>query len=310
MIAKTYENKNAQPRIGQGLDMFNKRFSLYGASLAKNLFISLVMAISFSPVKSFAEGAATGLATSVVGMATTNIIMNEIAAKEFLDGCKGGVAWGCVAAGLALVTVIQMAESSDSASNTKKEFSAGGGDFDVDRNNDSGGGGGGPGGGGPEAAAAYSKAKKELDNLAKNHNLKFDPKNNTLTDPKGKKHNIAALGSGKAMLDAGLITPEQAAELDAELKKMQDKAKVIAVGIASGGGGGGGSTRATASYKYEDPYANMYGNAGERANAPRTSGLTRTLASGESIGAQTDNIFEMVHRRYQQKVEEKIFVGQ
>jgi hypothetical protein len=135
-------------------------------------------------------------------------------------------------------------------------------------------------------------------------------KDGTITTPKGKI-SIGALASGKSMHEAGLISADEIAAYDKKNKDLSDKFKVVSVGVSGGGGGGSGGSYKSASYSYDDPYKNLYGNmGGEKPNAPRTSGLTRTLASGESIGSQSDNIFEMIRRRYQQKSEEKIFVGQ
>jgi hypothetical protein len=141
----------------------------------------------------------------------------------------------------------------------------------------------------------------------------FDPKTDTVTTPKGK-FPTKAFASGAAMADAGLISPDQVGAIDAALKDLaKDKYRVVSMGVGGGGGGGGGSSYSSPKIVYEDPYA-AYGALGagadgDKPNAPKTEGLTRTLASGESIGSSVDDIFKMVTRRYQVKASENTFVG-
>jgi hypothetical protein len=163
----------------------------------------------------------------------------------------------------------------------------------------------------PEGVRDVESLRSELAKRQK-ENERFGYKVNkdgTITTPKGKI-SIGALASGKSMHDAGLISADEIAVYDKKNKDLADKFKITSISVGGGGGGSGGAYKSS-SYSYDDPYKNLYGNmGGEKPNAPRTSGLTRTLASGESIGSQSDNIFEMIRRRYQQKSEEKIFVGQ
>lgn len=140
---------------------------------------------------------------------------------------------------------------------------------------------------------------------------KFDPKKNTLTDPSGKAHNVASIGSLQGMVDAGLMKPEDIPEAEKAIAAAADKYKVVPVGLAGGGGGGlGGAGSRAGSSSFDDPYAAYLKQLAGKPQDPKTAGLTRSLASGEVIGASTDNIFEMVHRTYRRKAEEKIFIGQ
>ena len=115
------------------------------------------------------------------------------------------------------------------------------------------------------------------------------------------------LSSGDKMAKAGFLTPGEGLAYDEALKKLsKDGPRVSSVSTSGGGGAGGGGGVAMPDFNLDEAYKNMFGK--EKPNAPKTKGLTRSLASGESIGAKTDNIFEMISRRYEQKKQEKIFV--
>lgn len=133
----------------------------------------------------------------------------------------------------------------------------------------------------------------------------IDTKAGTVATSKGTVP-LSSLNSGKAIADAGFADPSQVGAIDAQLKKM-DAFKMPVLNASAGGGGGGSSSRSASSEKYEMPSFNF----GEKENprAPATAGLVK-LANGEPIGTASDNIFNMLHTRYQKKVAEKIFVGQ
>lgn len=146
-------------------------------------------------------------------------------------------------------------------------------------------------------ASNLDKLKKAAPNI--------DTTKGTVTTGKGT-FSTAGLNSGSAMADAGIISADQIATADALIKK-NDSFKMPVLNSSAGGGGGGSSARAVASEKYEMPNFNF----GEKENprAPATAGLVK-LANGEPIGTASDNIFNMLHNRYQKKVAEKMFVGQ
>ncbi len=135
---------------------------------------------------------------------------------------------------------------------------------------------------------------------------KIDLAKGTVETPKGKVP-LSSLGSGAAMAKAGLADPSQIAEIDAQLKKMNDF-KIPSMS-GSTGGGGGGSGGSGKSAQYAMPSFEMPHEPGEKLAAPVAAGLVK-LANGEPIGTASDNIFNMIHNRYQKKVQEKIFVGQ
>jgi hypothetical protein len=165
--------------------------------------------------------------------------------------------------------------------------------------------------------------KNELDNLGINNDkdltnamndiIKNAEKNGVKLNKDGsvttKKGTVpaGAFASSASLAETGMFTAEELATFDKNKKMIENKFKTA--GINPGAGGAGGGTSTAYKYSYEGGEGN-YRYGGGSGNAPRTEGLTRTLASGDRIGSSTDNIFEMVHRNYRLKSEEKIFVGQ
>lgn len=118
---------------------------------------------------------------------------------------------------------------------------------------------------------------------------------------------LSSLASGAAMAKAGLASPEDIAAIDAQLKKSEGFKMPAMTASTGGGGGGGGSSSKSAEYKM--PSFEMPRDPASAPAAPVAAGLVK-LANGEPIGTASDNIFNMLHNRYQQKVKERMFVGQ
>lgn len=265
----------------------------------KNYFLSILIILVSTQAN--AQGASGSAALTGVMGAGAAAVSGAMGYKE-LDQCKPGNYIACVMAAGLFLQAGASAYSATQAFKTQKSVSGGAGP-DA----------GGDWGASPEvwgnygSEAGFNAALDQGIKTLENKGYKIDKKNQTFTTPDGKKSPLSALSSPKAMLNAGLIKPEDMPEAEAIAKKIADKLKVVSVGLAGGGAGGGGGK--STSYVYEDPYASLYKSAKEKPNGPRTAGLTRVLASGESIGAQTDNIFNMIRRRYEQKKQDNIFVG-
>jgi hypothetical protein len=264
------------------------------------LFLLLLLCLNVH-AESIATQAGRTLAGAGVGIAG-NMAMYKVFAAECAS--KFG-AWACPLAAMSIMQVGALVTSGGESTNTKKTVTAGGSNF-----NDGFGSGSNPGetpGTTPEETELQLEVNSAITKLAKN-GYSVNPKTGIVTTPKGKFPS-AAFTNGQTMADAGLISRDQVSDVDIMINKaLKDSYKVVSIGIASGGGGGSRSGQASV-YQYEDPYKSLYGSR-EKPKDPRTAGLTRSLASGDSIGAGTDNLFEMIKRRYQKKSEEKIFVGQ
>lgn len=135
--------------------------------------------------------------------------------------------------------------------------------------------------------------------------FEVDPKTGAIKTPKGTAPGSAA-ASGAGLAAAGLIDEAQIEEYDKMLKKVQSGIGVVSM---PGGGGGGGrsSGRSASAYNYESDFALNFGSAGRAPAAAKTKGLSKDFG-GTPIGTSTDNIFDMLHRNYQDKVRKNLFV--
>lgn len=243
------------------------------------------------------QSAGSDLAKNIGTAGVMMAVMDADLAKKFATPCGTGAAKYCAMAAACVVQTGLMLAFSGGAGDTAVNMGSGDcpGCGATDPN-----GGFDPG----KLATINSNitdAKKKLE--TKGYSIAKD--NKSFTTPDGKSHGIGALASGEAMLQEGLIGPEDVALVNKEMNDMNSKMKA-ALNNASGAGGGGYTAPTKSDFKYDstDPYAALYG---QKPGDPKTKGLTRTLASGESIGSQTDNIFEMVSRCYERKNSQKIF---
>lgn len=131
----------------------------------------------------------------------------------------------------------------------------------------------------------------------------FDPATDTITTPEG---NIpyGAMSSAEGMAALGYSAEEIQAKMKAQADAVSDMEAQLAkfAGDGEGGGGGGGS----GSGSIEIPELPSYdptgrGVADMLGRAPASDRQLTRLYAGESIGVASDNIFEMISRRYMKK---------
>lgn len=233
----------------------------------------------------------------VVGQGTAVIATNAVTAKGLSAQCSANQL-ACIMAGLSIAQMATSLISTKSSAAAAKSVLSPAEYASTDFGN-------GLTGAGVDKAIGYGEGAlaSATDTLKKNAPY-IDPAAGTVKTSKGTVP-LSSLSSGKAIVDAGFADQSQIGAIDAQLKKM-DAFKMPVLNASAGGGGGGSSAR-SASEKYEMPNFNF----GEKENprAPATAGLVK-LANGEPIGTASDNIFNMLHNRYQKKVAEKMFVGQ
>jgi len=173
------------------------------------------------------------------------------------------------------------------------------------------GSGSAPGAGGPSGAAGVNTtgstppgggfgnlppAIQQAVNQLNQQGYSINPGASTVTTPTGT-YPMSAFSSGANLAAIGAITPDQAAALDQAIKNALDQYKVSTMAIANKGGAGGGVIiQKDAKGKPIVPQ-----KPAMVINDPRRNGMKRMLASGETIGAQTDDIFRMITSRYQQR---------
>jgi hypothetical protein len=292
--------------------------------------MNLLMATFALFASSFAVHAANDLST---GTQTNARQSNQEAAKETSSGAGMAMAANVAVAGMMAVPCFKPPPDMMACAMMAMSLAQAGADSgakDAANNTFDGFNNGGPGGGGgsptttprdefgpftPDLAkmnildrqGLYRFNKEQTDKL-KSMGVKYDPKDGTVTVPGGKKFSAGNFASAKAMADAG-ASPEFIDQVSKMNKEIADKFRVSSIGLAGGGGGGGsgGSQRYPASYN--DPFAALYGMNREKPKDAQTSGLSRQLASGESIGTKTDSIFEMISRSYKRKTQENVFVS-
>lgn len=160
---------------------------------------------------------------------------------------------------------------------------------------------------GPDGLAALKKAE--------DLGFKFDANKGVVTDPDGKEIPFASINSGSAAgsgasgftsgnLDAGKKYANKLA------KEAADKYSVGTMGFAGAGGGGGGS-HAGAAGAANDPFSDYLKSLNKKKKPSRkpasVAGMKKPFGS-DVIGVRADNIFEMIHRRYKQKRDNKEFI--
>ena len=136
----------------------------------------------------------------------------------------------------------------------------------------------------------------------------MSPDGQTITGPDGKKTNMSTFSSPQSMAAAGFSSSDIKSMQDTVAQataKAQDKIKGISMAVEGGaggggamggpmGGGGGGGAGGYGAYG-----ARFGAGAGGAGKQPKVSGLSKKLGT-DNIGMAGDDIFEMVHVRYQQ----------
>jgi hypothetical protein len=157
-----------------------------------------------------------------------------------------------------------------------------------------------------------------LKELEKN-GYKVNPTAGTVTTPKGV-FPTSAFSSADSMAAAGMDPSQVAAArkgLEALNKELAEKygagPSVVAMGVGGAGGGGSGveSGEGGAAASGSDPMAAYLASLKNKLNQKRdpasVAGMQKMLG-GEPIGVKMDNIFEMIHRRYQKKRKANVFI--
>lgn len=290
----------------------NIKFSIKSSFLILNVFIFLNTQLFFES----AQGAAAPAAGTAAGLLAGAQAASASLGSALMSICAPPNVLPCILAALSFLQSKEHGKAKRAAATTRADFQSSGGYDDSNAGYDDFSSPDSPFApfksdleklGIKDEAGLYRFNNDQLALLEKK-GIKINDKDGTISAPGGKTFPLSAFASAKSMQDAGMPIGEINA-IEKIAKTVTDKYKVSSVGLAGGGGGGGGS----ASYgnsnsdSYKDPYDLL--GLREKPQAARTAGLSRTLASGESIGTQTDSIFEMVSRRYQKKNDENIFVG-
>ncbi len=163
----------------------------------------------------------------------------------------------------------------------------------------------------------------------------IDPESGTVTGPDGttvstKDINLEdATQLASTMSEAGVSTGSSgsmssalkklnasAAELQKAQKQVESEASVSKRQLASAGAGGysqggsNGSGLKDGEGDANDLLASLMKKRNGKKGAVEVAGKSVVVGNGERIGVKMDNIFDMLHRRYQKKVQQGIFIEQ
>lgn len=265
----------------------------------------LVLLISLGTY-STAHGGNSSSASKAMQLASMAVVVNAATGEKLMGKCPlPGGSWACPLAAMSFAQVASTGSSASSAGDVSSAFdySNGFSGFDEMGTVTYDGKTYTP----QDLAKLQTSAKENLDKL-KSQGYSVDPATGEVTTPGGSAP-ASSMGSGAAMAAAGLIDESMIDEYDDQIKKIQNqKIDVVSMGTSGGGGGGARSGARTykSSYDDYDPYAALRAMQRKPASA-KTQGLTKNFG-GDPVGISTDNIFDMLHRNYQKKVQAREFV--
>jgi hypothetical protein len=159
-----------------------------------------------------------------------------------------------------------------------------------------------------------SKAKKAVDAL-KDAGIEIDFDKQTVSGgPFGEDtpvSDLAAMGGsgGGAKLGSSAEDKKMAALMTSKINGYNKKSRK-ALSLALGGGGGGGGSAMNFDFKRSkyDPFKDLMKKFGKKGRSTASVKGKTKLYGGAPIGVKMDNLFEMVHRRYERKRNMKTFV--
>ena len=266
------------------------------------LFLALVAVASFGLKPNTSHSQVADAAKNLALVGATTVAINHVVQKHFEAQCSSTNIPACQIASMMAAQVVVSSLAKQSAGRTGSDASS------FDPWGAPGGGGGGSSPSRPDLGVDMPDIDRDIRNNfpdLRNNGFDVDVENQTVTGPDGKSMPFSSL-TPENLLAEGLIGQEDIEKLN-EVMKAQSHS-VTSIGLAGGGGGGGaGASRRPTTYEYYDPFA-QFGQSSHKPRDPKTSGLSRQLGNTH-VGIASDNIFEMIHRRYQSKVEQGIFVS-
>lgn len=247
-------------------------------------------------------GAAAGAAYFT---ATANAGADATAFEKFKEGCPTT----CALAAMAAVSLISSLKTAKKARGIEGDLSCASSNSCFNNGQGDGNGPGNnpnynlnPNNPGDRALVELERRSNAADRFLQDREregYRIDRNRGTITDPKGNPIN-----SVNAAMDSGGMNPQQraqaerdlaeaAAEGESLLKRMEEYDEEI------GGGGGGGNGGSGYNPSSADIRAMRYPTQ-RGASDPSVAGLS--VNHGEDrIGVAGDNIFDMIHRRYQSR---------
>ncbi|MAF89970.1 MAG: hypothetical protein CL674_01760 [Bdellovibrionaceae bacterium] len=162
-------------------------------------------------------------------------------------------------------------------------------------------------------SALKSRVQGVLDSLAAK-GVSVSADGQTVTLPDGSSASLSALSSSGGLSSSGFsdesIAALNSAIANAKKQNVNDQLKSLmgTAGAYAGGGSRRGANTGTRVARAAGPNMNDLLNglmaknkAGAKRGPTSFEGVSKSLSNGEKIGVAADNLFEMVHRKYQKK---------
>lgn len=252
---------------------------------------------------SISEAAAKAMAAQKAA-AMRNMMAGTALMAMGMAGCQGTQTWGCPLLPMAAMAFMQAGHDNNMAGLS-------GNTYDSSINDPSDVGDVGQNGPGSETPTGGGGATGFTDNINKNleelasKGVVVDPNKGTVTTTDGETFPTSAFSSPGAMAAAGMSDSAVKAAENALSKLNADEgmhASVGAMGIDGGGGGYSGSSGGASEYQgssLADYFSNL--NKGKGKDKDRLIAGKSLTYGNDPIGVKVDDIFMMVHRRYQKK---------
>ncbi len=285
---------------------------MWGMSKLKK-FISVVTIVIFSSSATFADSGKilNAAGSAAVGVMILSTMENTHTGKNWLKNCAGQQWVYCAMAALAFAQAAMALKGSKDAKKTVDASQCYGAFCDGNGN----GAAGVPTGGNLDSAIIGAAnlpddilgeiqrdVNDNLNNLG-NRGYSYNPNTNSVTTPDNGSIPAATLSSPSGLSSLGLSDPE-IANIQNVAKKALEEAKKTAskfAGDADYSTAGGGSKIKPGPGYDNDAKAfdmNKYLASLMKKESRGVAGLTKKHGS-DSIGVAQDNIFQMIHRRYE-----------
>ena len=239
--------------------------------------------------------AAMAAAAAQKAAAMQNMIAGTALMAAGIAGCQGTQTWGCPLIPMAALAFMQAGHDSNMAGLSDQTY-----DASKQSPTLSGGGGTNPDTPTTPTDTGFTKKVKEGLDQAADLGVTVDPASGTVKTPEGT-FPASAFSSPAAMADAGISPASIAAANKALADAGAGGASVGSMGFetAGGSGGSGGYGGGGSGSALDDYFSNL--NKGKKGDKDRMIAGKSLNYGSDPIGVKQDNIFMMVHRRYQGK---------
>jgi len=265
------------------------------------------------------QGAKTAMVSQMIGAG-----VNAAVGAKMMSMCGPQCGTCCAMGAMSLANAASMFANAMASKNTMDSVDFNPGDYGdyTDLNGD-----GFPdlpgGGGGIDGFPNIPKVTGPGLSNAESLGYSYDPDSGMLTTPDNGTFPADILNDPQAMAAQGFsasdiqmaqgaavgLNDQYGSALQKNLDKL-NRPSVSGVGVGSAGGGGGFGGSGGSDYSFDSKFGNYLGKMNRGLASKKgavIAGKTKTLG-GEKIGVKVDNLFKMVHRRYQAQRKRNNFI--